>query len=88
MSIQDVSDGDFQSVVLEAELPVVVDVWAAWCGPCKALTPVLEKIAAEYADKGVVLSKVNVDEEMMRVLMVNNPMWVQDLCKKSGVKLA
>ncbi len=55
----------FRKTVAEPSMTslVILDFWAEWCGPCKALSPVLEKVAAAYADKGVILAKVNVDEE-------------------------
>ena len=58
----DVTDADFQSTVLESDVPVLVDFWAPWCGPCKMAAPVLDKIAGEYEGQ-LKVCKVNIDEE-------------------------
>lgn len=60
-----VTDAAFEETVLKSELPVVVDFWAPWCGPCRMVAPVLDKIAKEQAGK-LVVAKVNTDE---------NPEW-------------
>ena len=56
-----VTDETFEEEILKSETPALVDFWAAWCGPCKAIAPVVEELAEEYAGK-VKMAKLNVDE--------------------------
>ncbi|TDQ55529.1 thioredoxin [Actinorugispora endophytica] len=60
-SLQSVTDDTFDEVVLKSDLPVLVDFWADWCGPCKMLAPVLEQLAAEQEGK-LTIVKLNADE--------------------------
>ena len=57
----EVSADTFEQEVLKSDIPVIIDLWAPWCGPCKALTPILESIAADYEEK-IKVVKLNIDE--------------------------
>lgn len=57
----DVTDATFESEVLNSEKTILVDFWAEWCGPCRAVSPILDQIAAEHSDK-ITIVKLNVDE--------------------------
>jgi len=60
-NIQHVTDESFETAVLGADRPVLVDYWAEWCGPCKMIAPILEEIADEYADR-IKVCKLDIDD--------------------------
>lgn len=62
MSTLTITEDNFEDEVTNSDLPVVVDLWAPWCGPCKALGPVLDKLAEEYEGQ-IKVGKINIDEE-------------------------
>ena len=62
MATKNITDKNFETEVLKADKPVVVDFWAEWCGPCKQVAPILEEISNEMKDQ-VVIAKHNIDEQ-------------------------
>ena len=70
--IKNVSDASFDADVIKSGQPVLVDYWAAWCGPCKMIAPILEEVATEYAGR-LTVAKLNVDEN-------------QDTASKYGIR--
>lgn len=81
-----VSDADFEMQVLKNSLPVLVDFWAPWCGPCKVAGPVLEELSETYKDK-LAIAKVNVDENQESVSKYSVMSIPTVILFKNGVEL-
>ena len=78
MAVIQVTEDNFDEVVMKSEKPVLLDFYADWCGPCKMMSPIVEQIAEKYADK-YVIGKVNVDEQpglALRYQVMSIPMLV------------
>ncbi len=69
-SVTEVTDSNFQAEVIESEVPVLVDFWAPWCGPCRMVAPVVEEIAQERGDQLKVV-KLNIDENQSTAVQFN-----------------
>ena len=59
--VQEITDSSFDADVLQSDVPVLIDFWAPWCGPCRAIGPIVEELASEYAGK-LKVAKMNVDD--------------------------
>ena len=60
MAVTEVSDATFEEIVLKSDIPVMVDLWAVWCGPCRMIHPIIEELSEEYAGKAL-MTKLDVD---------------------------
>ena len=61
VNVEEINNSNFEEIVLKSKVPIVVDFWAQWCGPCRKLTPVLEQIQAEFLDE-IKVAKLNTEE--------------------------
>jgi thioredoxin 1 len=81
------NEASFEKLIKSADRPVLVDFWAPWCGPCRALGPLLEKLAKEHGSE-VVIAKVNVDEDQMLAARFNISAIPTMIIFKGGAKVA
>jgi thioredoxin 1 len=70
MSVKDVNDSDFDAEVLKSNIPVIVDIWAPWCGPCRLYSPIIDDVAKEYEGK-IKFVKINADDNEKTVMKFN-----------------